>query len=373
METENGSGGVMTGIDPEGFERRVSQYLEWMRVHHFSERTVVGRAYELARLVGWCAERGVVRPTEVTKPTLEEYQAALFHAHRERTERPLAASTQRQYLQSVRGFFKWLARGNHVLYNAAADLILPSVPKRLPREVLSASEAERVINATEVATSLGLRDRAILEVLYSTGMRRMELASLSVYDLDRERGTVMIRHGKGRRQRVVPIGDRALAWVEKYLAEGRPELVVPPDEGLLFLTNHGAPIALDTLTETVHGYVERARVEKRGAVHLFRHTCATLMLEGGADVRYVQEMLGHANLGTTQVYTHVSIQKLKEVHTASHPARLVAAARPTLEAAARPTLEAAARPAGADGASGDAEAALPVLDASGSGGENPPR
>jgi len=159
----------------------------------------------------------------------------------------------------------------------------------------------------------------MLEVLYSTGVRRSELAHLSVFDLDAERATLLVRQGKGRKDRMVPIGERALAWVGRYLAEVRPGLVVPPDDGTLFLTADGTGLSPVYLGQVARRYVERSGVAKTGSCHIFRHTMATLMLEGGADVRYVQAMLGHAELSSTQVYTHVSIRALQAVHNATHP------------------------------------------------------
>jgi integrase/recombinase XerD len=161
-------------------------------------------------------------------------------------------------------------------------------------------------------------------VFYSTGVRRFELIKLKLYDVDAERGTLVVREGKGKKDRMVPIGERAAAWVAKYLEDGRPSLAVEPDDGTLFLTVEGAPFTPNRLTQMVRGYVNAAGVGKKGACHLFRHTMATLMLEGGADIRFIQQMLGHAKLETTQIYTQVSIRKLKEIHAATHPgARLV--------------------------------------------------
>ena len=170
-----------------------------------------------------------------------------------------------------------------------------------------------------IAEPLGLRDRAILEVFYSTGMRRMELAGLKLYDLDAERGTVMIRQGKGKKDRMIPMGARAFAWVGRYVDEARPRLVIAGDDGTVFLTNLGTPFEPGRLTQLVRDYIDAAETGKRGSCHLFRHTCATLMLEGGADVRFIQQQLGHAELSTTQIYTQVSIRMLKEVHTRTHP------------------------------------------------------
>jgi integrase/recombinase XerD len=164
-----------------------------------------------------------------------------------------------------------------------------------------------------------VRDRAILEVLYSTGIRRRELCELGLYDVDGGRGTVMVRAGKGNKDRVVPIGERALAWVERYVREARPSLVTLPDCGVLFLSRFGSGMSLASLGAKVREYIEEAQVGKKGSCHLFRHTMATQMLERGADVRHIQEILGHADISSTQMYTHVSIKKLKEVHAATHP------------------------------------------------------
>jgi integrase/recombinase XerD len=155
--------------------------------------------------------------------------------------------------------------------------------------------------------------------LYSTGLRRSELARLSLFDLDPERGTLLVRQGKGKKDRMVPIGERALAWVTKYLAEVRPLLAVEPDEGYLFLRAWGGPLTPPWLSDRVRSYVQKSGVGKLGACHLFRHTMATLMLEGGADFRYIQEMLGHADPKTTEIYTQVSIRKLLAIHAATHP------------------------------------------------------
>jgi len=129
----------------------------------------------------------------------------------------------------------------------------------------------------------------------------------------------MIRQGKGKKDRMVPIGARAIAWTEKYLGDVRPQLVVEPDQGVLFLTATGEAFTPNRLTQMVREYVAAAAIGKTGACHLFRHMMATLMLEGGADIRFIQQMLGHAELSTTQIYTQVSIRKLKEIHTATHP------------------------------------------------------
>ena len=312
---------------PQGMGRMTQDFAMWMRTKGYSEQTVQNREQSLSHFITWCEDRSITQVTEVTKPILERYQRYLYHYRRPNNGQPLSFRSQHSRLVPVRALFKWLSKNNHILYNPASELELPKLEHRLPRHVLSASEAEQVLNQPDLDDPLGVRDRAILEVLYSTGMRRMELVALDLYSVDVERGTIMIRQGKGKKDRMVPIGERAIAWVDKYLCEVRPQLVVEPDEGELFLTNLGESFSRNRLTQMVRVYVDAADIGKRGSCHLFRHTMATLMLEHGADVRFIQAMLGHVKLETTQIYTQVSIRKLKEIHTATHPGAALAASQ----------------------------------------------
>ena len=236
------------------------------------------------------------------RPFLERYQRYLF-LYRKKNGEALSGRSQHMRLVPVKVWFRWLVRNHRILSNPAADIDMPRVEKRLPRHVLSAEEAERILNVPDVTSSLGIRDQAMLETFYSTGMRRAELVGLHVHDGDHERGTVMIREGKGKRSRLIPIGERALAWIRKYLDEVRPQIALANDEGALFLALTGDSIGTRSLGLLVSDYIKRSGVDKPGSCHLFRHTMATLMLENGADVRFVQVMLGHAQLTSTQIYT----------------------------------------------------------------------
>lgn len=296
----------------------VVRFFEWMRVKAFSEFTVTSRASGLRLFAKWAEQRGITRPNQVTKPILDRYQRYLYH-YRMQDGKPLSVHGQINRLRSLKAFFAWLTRHNYLLSNPAADMEYPRMGKPLPLQILSSEEVERILALPDSQTVLGLRDRAILEVLYATGIRRMEIVNLKIYDVHASRQVVAIREGKGRKDRVVPIGERALAWVTKYLSEVRPELAVEPDDGSLFLSRDGSGFTECGLSNLVAEYVKRSEVRKRGACHLFRHTVATLMLEGGADIRYIQAMLGHADLKSTQLYTQVSIRKLQEIYQATHP------------------------------------------------------
>ena len=307
--------------DPQGMAVFLERFLEWMRVTNYSEKTVENRQLYLIYFIQWAEDRGITRPNEVTKPILERYQRFLYH-YRKKDGQPLSFRSQHSRLIPIRAWFKWLTRNNHILYNPASELELPRLERRLPKHVLTIRESETVMRVPNLSEPLGIRDRAILEVLYSTGIRRMEVVNLKLYDIDVDRGTLMVRQGKGKKDRMVPIGQRALGWINKYLTEVRHTLILDPNDITLFLTHLGEAFTPNRLTQMVREYVDAADIGKRGSCHLFRHTMATLMLENGADVRFIQAMLGHAKLETIQIYTQVSIRKLKEIHEATHPARM---------------------------------------------------
>jgi integrase/recombinase XerD len=296
----------------------LAEHINALKVRDYSEHTIRNQHMHVRFFLEWCTERGLTEPTEITRPVLERYQRHLFH-QRKRDGEPLTFRSQHARLVALRSWFRWMTRQNHILHNPASELELPRLPHRLPQHVLTLQEVEQVLQQPDIHDPIGLRDRAILEVLYSTGMRRMEVIHLKLYDLDLERGTILIRQGKGKKDRYVPVGERAIAWVQKYLREARGKLTVEPDAGALFLSHVGEEIGRDQLTLTVRSYVLKAKTGKTGSCHLFRHTMATLMLEGGADIRFIQQMLGHAELSTTEIYTHVSIRMLKQVHNATHP------------------------------------------------------
>lgn len=313
-----------------GFRAHLIGFIEGLRARHYSEHTLKGLRIEVGYFIVWCEERGIRRPEDASRALLERYRQYIFHYRRADNGEPLALSSQHHRLNSVRSFFKWLARERHLLYNPASELEMPRQRTTLPRHILTVAEIEQVINAPDIddASGLGIRDRALLETLYSTGIRRGELVALHIDDVDFARGTIFIRQGKGRKDRVVPIGARALIWLERYRYEVRSHYLDGDEGGALFLAKHGGALTGKQLSGIVKKAIDCAALERftkthpNAACHLFRHACATHMLENGADVRYIQALLGHANLSTTQIYTQVSIGKLKEVHDATHPARV---------------------------------------------------
>lgn len=295
------------------------RFCEWTVTAGLSPATAKMRQINVQYFIVWADARGLAHPGEVTRPVLQRYQRALYLARKKNGE-PLAHTSQAARLQPVIAFFKWLTREGHILSNPAADLDVPKPARQLPKHLMSIAEVETVINGTPVHTLSGIRDRAMLETLYSSGIRRSELIRLSLFHIDIERGTLMVRQGKGRKDRLVPLGARACAWLRRYLREVRPELI-GVDTAVLFLTDYGEAFEKNRLSDLVKGYMLAAGIP-HGNCHAFRHAMATHMLEAGADIRYIQVMLGHSQLSTTEIYTHVAIGKLQAVHTLTHPARL---------------------------------------------------
>ncbi len=290
-----------------------------MKATNYSPRTIEGRKTYLEAFASWCGERGISDPREVSEPHLESYRRHVGRLCR-KDGKPLSFRSQRNRLVCVKSFFRWLRQVKAIAFNPMAEFEMPRQEKRLPKAILSESETIAVLDCPDVSTIQGLRDKALLETLYSTGLRRSEVAALAIRDIDSARGLVAVRQGKGRKDRMVAIGDKAAGWVAKYLEDSRPHLATPESPAtLLFLDDKGRAWRLEYLSALVKRMALKAGLEKTGGCHLFRHACATHMLENGADIRYVQEQLGHSSLQTTQVYAQVSLAKLKEAHAKTHP------------------------------------------------------
>ena len=304
--------------DVRGLLAAMRRYLEHRAVVGTPDSALHLLERYLRDFMDWCEQRGVTHPQQVSRAVLERYQRHLHH-YRKKDGQPLSLVSQKTKLAPLRGMFKWLARQGEIAVNPAAELEMPRKVHSLPRAVLTVAEAERVLAMPALDTLMGLRDRAMLEVLYATGVRRMELVRICVDDIDRERGLLQVRQGKGRKDRLVPLGERALYWVEQYQQQVRPRLEFDSNVRELFLGQEGHPLSMNQVGYRVGEYVRAAKLGKTGGCHLWRHTMATLMLEGGADLRYIQAMLGHSNLSTTQIYTHVAVGRLQQVHALSHP------------------------------------------------------
>lgn len=293
----------------------IERHLELLQSRNYAPTTLRLRSTCLSIFARWCESEGLPDVGRIAADDLERYSMYL-RSHRTQKGELLSAQTRSGYLIALRVFFSYLTRSGLLLSDPARRLVLP-MELTLPK-ALDAVTVERVLSLPDVDSSSGLRDRAMLEMLYSTGLRRSELVRLCLSDVNAPAGTVFVRCGKGGRDRMIPLGERAILWLERYLRECRPSFLAGSDDGVLFLTRHGRGFTAGSLGDRLSRYFHEAGVS-RGSCHLLRHTAATLMMENGADLRYVQEFLGHANPQTTQIYTKVNLSHLREVHERTHP------------------------------------------------------
>ena len=295
-----------------------NRFLEHLMIINYSISTLRARRASLRAFCNWTEQRGVNGLEELNESLLERYQKSLHYQTNDEGE-SLTMIVQQTRLIGVRVFCKWLCKRGELLRNPAENISLPHLRKSLPSRVLGNQEIESVLALPDIKTPVGLRDRAVLEVLYSTGIRRTELASLKVGDINTYKGTLFIQEGKGRKDRLIPIGQRAVDWVERYIHGGRLHLLGFEESESLFLSCKGKGFLPSFAGVIVKKYLVMAGINfKGGSCHMFRHAMATSMLDNGADLRYVQQMLGHADISSTQVYTHIAIAKLKEVHERCH-------------------------------------------------------
>ena len=298
----------------------MEDYLEHSESCDQSPATVEGKRSRLTALIRWCLANAVSTPREMSAVHLEAYRRYLYKQHKSRSGNPIDIATRRNHLTNVKGFLRWLKRTGEIPVDPGVEFDLPRVPRRLSQVWLVPEEVDQVVKRAELYGPRGIRDKAILETFYATGIRRKELSGLDITDVDFKERTLKVRKGKGGHDRYVPIADRACSALRQYLKTVRPQLATLTSGDALFLDNRGRRFKPSRISRFVKQYIARAGVKKKGACNLYRHSTATLMLKGGADIRHVQEMLGHADISTTQVYTHVAIEDLKEVYKRSHPA-----------------------------------------------------
>jgi integrase/recombinase XerD len=296
--------------------RLLALYEDHLHVR-YAPRTPPAYMGHVHAFLDWLAARGSDL-LDVKAKDLDAYQSALY-AFRRPSGRPYAAAYQATRLVVLKHLFRFLSRRGYLLHDPAAEVELPRLEKRLPRVVLTVHEVRKVLEAPDVRTPRGLRDRAMLETLYGTGLRVSELCQLTPYDVDTEERVVRVVLGKGRKDRHVPLTRAAAAAIEAYLLKGRPKLQGAQRRRVLFLQDRGGPMDRATASRIVRTWAEEAGIKKHVTPHTFRHTVATHLLKGRADIRHIQSLLGHASLGTTQRYTRVEVSDLKRVLERAHP------------------------------------------------------
>lgn len=296
----------------------IKRHLDYLAVHHYASTTVEKRRGMLLLWAQFCTERGVILVRDIARQHLERYQAGLYRARKVNGE-PLSVRTQKQRLTVLRQFFTWAVKQRYVGANPAADIELPRPTHTLP-VYLSADEVRRVLAAPDTTALLGVRDRAILECFYSTGIRRTEMTRLTVDDIESTAGLIRINQGKGHKDRLIPIGSRALEWIARYQSGPRSAWLQNPAIRFLFLQPDGYGMTPSQVAEMVRRCLRAADITKRGCCHLFRHTFATQLLNAGCDMRYIKDMLGHVSMDTTAHYAQVAVDRLKAMHATFHPA-----------------------------------------------------
>jgi len=294
-----------------------TRFGEYLQVRQFSSRTVDSYVSELKPFFVFLESLAIEELSSVTREVIEEYRTHLFYA--EHNDKKLSARTQGARLSAIKAFTRFLNRERFLLIDPAATVELPRVPKFTPPVLLSEEEVERLMGAPNTTTWLGLRDRAILELLYGTGLRNQELRHLTLEEVDLSRREIRLRRGKGGEGRVVPLGEEAALWMERYLARSRPVMVRMPAEKRVFLSGRGLPLLSMTMGAVVRRAALQAKLDKRVTAHTLRHCYATHLLRAGAGIRHVQALLGHSSLSTTQRYTRVEVSDLRVVVAQYHP------------------------------------------------------
>ena len=326
--------GFMNDTQRQRLTLLAKRFDEWLAALNFARGTRTNYARDVRQYLDWLAtETPVTAIAEVTPAHLQQYQIALYNSEpkpgSKRSDR-LALGTQMRKLAALRKFFAWLLGDNQMAYNPAANLQMPQQPRRLPHNVLTRSEARLLLESTPLQKPRDLRDRALLEVLYATGIRNEELRQLCLYDADLETSTLVIRHGKGDQTRLVPLTAGARDLLKLYLEEARPVFCqagsasrkprpTHPDPRLFVSSRSGGPLDEEDLRRIVRKAARRAGIGKPITPHSLRHSCATHLLKGKADIRQIQKLLGHRRLSSTEIYTHVEISDLEEVLQRCHP------------------------------------------------------
>jgi len=300
------------------FHEASTRFLNDRRVRNFSPRTLQGNDYDLQLIARFMVARGIEAVETVTLTALRDFHEWLY---REPTKRGTTRGVRNQYQFTtlLKTFFGWLHVQGILPHNPATALEYARLPQELPRQVLTPGEACRVLERIDTTTPVGYRDRTIMEVFYATGIRCQELIDLCVPDVNLEEELLRINKGKGNKDRVVPLSRIACRYLETYLKAVRPELMRRRGEDRLFLSWRGRPLHRVNLIKLVTAHAKAAGLKKHVTCHIWRHSCATHLLKNDANLRHVQEILGHGCLSTTERYLHLNIDDLKAAHRRFHP------------------------------------------------------
>ncbi|WP_051305732.1 tyrosine-type recombinase/integrase [Desulfogranum mediterraneum] len=296
----------------------IPKYLQHLKVIGSAKSTIKGNKYALKTFIRLLDEIHINELTELSRDVILEYQQELAYRLTSKGT-PLTLRSQGYALGVVKSFCRYLSDEDYMLTDPAVKIVLPKKPKVLPKVIMDSEDIRKLLSVPDMRTNKGYRNRIVLEILYDTAIRAAEMAAVRVQDLDLTGGYLTIRSGKGAKDRVVPVSDRVCTMLNEYLLMVRPELHKGKDDGALILNRWGKQMTPNSVWAIVKRCVRQAGINKNISTHTFRHSCATHMLRNGAPIRQIQELLGHESLETTQIYTKVTINDLKEVHSKYHP------------------------------------------------------
>lgn len=293
----------------------VERFVQSLKQNFYADGT--GRAYRaiVNEFIRYIEENERIDDfQQVDKHVIGRYRAHLYS-----DERDLGLASQSSHIIGLRSFFRWLEKEGHIFHDPTSTVDLPKRIVRICRDTFKEHEIDQLLSCIEIESKQGLRDKAMIELLYATGIRSGELCKLTVYDVEIENRVLRIRHGKGNKDRVLPVGEIAMGYIEEYLRHSRPKFMNAGKMPSLFVNRRGNPMKPGMIPRIVQKYAKRAGLKRYVCAHMIRHTTATHMLRHGANVRAVQALLGHESLATTQIYTHADASDLKRVHRATHP------------------------------------------------------
>jgi integrase/recombinase XerD len=300
-------------------ERLLNEFIEHEKRKKFASSTVNDHERTLLVFLNFIKTDypDVKELTDITKDIVRAYEIYLA-AKKDCRKKTMSRDRRRRHLSDLKAFFLYLQKSEKIYRDPSSGVALPKLRESIVKDVLTIDEMDKLLLNCTGHSMQSLRDRAILELLYSTGIRAMELCSLETEDVDLNEKVLFIRKGKGSRERYTPFGESARYWLQRYIEKVRP-LLECEKGSLLFCTLRGTPLTPDSLLSMVKKRAKSSGIEKNITTHTFRHSCATHMLKGRADIRYVQQQLGHRSIGTTERYLKIEISDLKEVHSRCHP------------------------------------------------------
>ncbi len=299
----------------------IAAYVKYMSARGRSYYTIRCARYDLAGFARHLAAQGLAHIEDLDRQALEDYQQELAFCLTAKGK-PLSIKTREKRLCTVKCFTRYLVLHDYLVDDPGRSIELPKQVRRLPKVILSSIDIKHLMAACDMRTTMGYRDRVVLEILYDTAIRRSELAHLKLCDLDLDAGVILV-HGKGGKQRVVPVSSRVCELISAYIIGIRPGYVHGQDPGYLFLNPEGRTVNVHLIWQIVKRCARLAKLKTSITTHTLRHTCATHMLKNGAPIRHLQEMLGHQSPATTQIYTHVTINDLKQIHAKFHPSETI--------------------------------------------------